>query len=388
MHSPFTAAARPDDVGFCPIRLQRAHDLVARFIDEGKLPGAVTLVARRGKICHLEAQGWRDIERRIPLQTDSIFRLYSMTKIVTSVAVLMLYERGLLDLNDPAHRYLEGFKDLPVQAADGTLTPSARDITIYDLLRNCSGLQPPPPADELRGSGHDLASLARAWSDKPLKAQPGSTWIYGLSTDILARIVEVITGQAYDEFLAENIFQPLGMRDAGYFVDDARAERLSVCYRHSREGALTVQDDNGPASPYRSRPKLTNGALGLVSSTEDYYRFAEMLLNRGKLGDARLLGRKTVELMTLDHLPKGHPNLEIGTQSFRFGLGVSVVTDVAASRCLSSLGDFGWGGAAGTQVWINPAEEMIVMIMIQVRAEVPTGIMDIYKRLVYQALVD
>jgi CubicO group peptidase (beta-lactamase class C family) len=387
MPTAFTPSALPQDLGFSPDRLRRADDLVERFIREGKLPGAVTLVARRGQVCHLHTHGWRDMEAGSAMRADALFRIYSMTKIITTVALLTLYERGLLDVNDPVSRHLEGFQGLPVQLADGSQEPSERDVTIYDLLRHCAGFQAPLNADALRASGHDLESLAREYSTKPLVAQPGRKWLYGVSTDILARIVEVVSGRPFDAYLREEIFQPLGMRDAGYYVEDARAERLCVCYRHSREGELSVQDGTGPDSPYRADPRLKNGGLGLVCSTEDYYRFATMLLNGGRLGEARILGRKTVELMTLDHLPREHPNLSIGTQCFRFGLGVSVVTDVAASRCLSSLGEFGWGGAAGTQVWINPREEMVVMIMIQVRADVPTGIMDIYKRLVYQALV-
>jgi CubicO group peptidase (beta-lactamase class C family) len=374
--------------GFCPLRLQRADDLVARFVDEGKLPGAVTLVSRRNQIVRLKTHGWMDIERRLPMREDALFRIYSLTKIVTTVAVLTLYERGLLDLNDPLHRHLPGFKNLPVRLPDGSQVPSHRDITLYDLLRQCAGLEPPPSADAFRSGGHTLASAAEEWSTKPLLDQPGELWRYGVSIDLLARVVEVVSGKSYDAYLEENIFAPLCMTDTGFHADDRRADRLCVCYRHSADGRLSVQDGNGPESPYRSRPLLTGGGSGLISSTRDYHRFATMLLNQGRLDDVRILGRKTVELMTLDHLPVGHPNLEIGIQNFRFGLGVSVVTDVARSRCLSSLGEFGWGGAAGTQVWINPAEQMVTMIMIQVRADIPTGIMDIYKRLVYQALAD
>ena len=367
-------------------RLERADSLITRFIDEGRLPGAVTLVSKDGAIVHLNTQGWQDIENRIAMREDSLFRIYSMTKIITSVALLTLYERGLLDLNDPIHRYLPGYQKLEVNMPGGISVASNRDITIYDLLRHCSGLQQPPPADELQAGTRSLEQLALEWSTKALIEQPGERWIYGLSSDLLARIVEVVSGKAWDVFLQETIFDPLGMVDSGFFVDDARAERLTICYRLAKEDGLSKLDGNGPESPYRSKPIFLGGGLGLVSSTKDYLRFAMMLLNGGKLGDVNILGRKTVELMTLDHLPKEHPNLSIGTQCFRFGLGVSVVTDIAQTRCLSSLGEFGWGGAAGTQLWINPQENMITMIMIQVRAEVPTGIMDIYKRLVYQAL--
>lgn len=367
-------------------RLARADELVRRFVDEGTLPGAVTLVSRGGEIVHLATHGWCDIENRVPMSEDAIFRIYSMTKIVTTVAVLILYERGLLDLNDPAAKFLPAFADVKVKTADGALVPPRRAIRVYDLLRHCAGLQPPPPIDELMTCGHDLAGLCDHWATLPLVENPDERWSYGVSTDVLARVVEVISGLRFDSFLQKEIFEPLGMRDTGFRVTDKDAGRLCVCYRHDREGKLTRLDDNTRASRYRGEPKLLSGGAGLVSTTLDYHRFAAMLLGGGSLGGVKILGRKTVELMSMDHLPKAHPNLEIGTQCFRFGLGVSVVTDVAASRCLSSLGDYGWGGAAGTQVWINPEEDMVVMIMIQVRADVPTGIMDIYKRLVYQAL--
>jgi len=388
MDAPFAATRSPESVGLCPDRLRRADDLIERFVAEGKIPGAVTLVARDNEIAHLRTHGWQDIENGVPMAPDSLFRIYSMTKIIASTAILALYEHGHLDLNDPVHRYLPGFTGLQVRQPDGSLIPAKRDIRIYDLIRHCAGLEPSPDVDTLRREGRDLAGLAEDWSQKPLIAQPGERWIYGISTDLLARIVEVVSGLPFDQFLRENLFTPLGMTDTAYFADDERAGRLCVCYRHGRDGRLTVQDGNEAGSLYRTPPRLLGGGAGLVSSTADYYRFAAMLLNRGEWNGARILGRKTVELMTLDHLPPEHPHLEIGTQCFRFGLGVSVVTDVAQSRCLSSLGDFGWGGAAGTQVWMNPEERMVVMIMIQVRAEVPTGIMDIYKRLVYQALVD
>lgn len=370
----------------CPTRLARADDLVARFIAEGKLAGAVALVARRGEIVHLRAQGWQDRERGIPMGEDSLFRIYSMTKIITTVGILALYERGSLDLNDAVAKYLPGFRNLPVQQPDGSLEPSTRDITIYDLLRHCGGIASAPHSDELR-QAYTLETLAAEYGEKPLAAQPGAKWMYGVSTDILARIAEVVSGQPYEVYLRETIFEPLEMKDTGHHVEDARAGRLCVCYRHAADGSLTIHDGASPGSAYRSRPKLLGGGSGLLSTAGDYWRFASMLLNRGAWNGRHILGRKTVELMTLDHLPEGHPNLSIGTQCFRFGLGVSVVTDVARSRCLSSSGDFGWGGAAGTQVWMNPEEQLVVMIMIQVRADIPTGIMDIYKRLVYQAIV-
>lgn len=367
-------------------RLRGADEFVGRMIAEGKLAGAVSLVAKAGRTISLRAQGFQDRERELPMREDTLFRIYSMTKIVTTVVVMALYERGVLDINDPASKYLPGFRDLPVLQPDGSQVPSCRDVTIYDLLRHCGGVDAAAGADVLRES-YTLESLAEEFGERPLIFQPGTTWKYSASTDLLARVVEVVSGERFDAHLRRTVFEPLGMRDTGYFVEDARAGRLSVCYHHAADGSLTVQDGAGSESPFRREPKLFGGGSGLVSTAGDYARFAAMLLGGGTLEGCRLLGRKTVELMTLDHLPPEHPNLAIGTQVFRFGLGVSVLTDIAQSRCLSSLGEYGWGGAAGTQVWINPAEDLLALIMIQVRADIPTGIMDIYKRLVYQALV-
>lgn len=371
----------------CPDRLRNADELIERYVASGILPGAVTLVARRGEIVHFKTHGYRDIENKKPMTEDSLFRIYSMTKIITTVAVFLLYEKGLLDLNDPASKFLPAFSKQQVKLPDGTLVPAQHDMTIYDLLRHCSGLAPLESTDTMRTEGYTLEKVAARLASEPLIAQPGTQWIYGLSTDILARIVEVISGEPYDEFLRRHIFEPLGMTDTDYYATDEKADRLCICYHAGADGKLSVMDGNGPNTLFRAKPTYFSGSAGLICSTRDYFRFASMLLNRGRLGDVVLLGRKTVELMTQDHLPKGHANLSIGTQCFRFGLGVSVVTNVAETRCLSSLGEFGWGGMVGTQVWINPEEEMVTMIMIQVLADIPTGIMDIYKRVVYQALV-
>lgn len=381
------AQASPEALGFCSDRLKRADDLVQRFINENKLAGAITLVARKGQIAHLSMQGYSDIEKKVPMRENTLFRIYSMTKIVTSVALMIVYERGLVDLNDPVSKYIPAFADQKLEQPDGRLTTPSRPTTIYDLLRHCGGLKAIAQLEALIRSEHTLETFAEEQGRAPLIAEPGSTWIYGYSTDILARIIEIVSAHSFDEFLKNEIFQPLGMVDTGFDLPADRCDQLSVCYRAAQNGGLTVSDGNSPESLFAQKKSYLSGSAGLISSTRDYYRFATMLLNKGTLGKVHLLGRKTVDLMTMDHLPQSHPNLEIGTQSFRFGLGVSVVTDVAHTRCLSSLGDFGWGGAAGTQVWINPEESMIVMIMIQVRAEIPTGIMDIYKRLVYQALV-
>lgn len=376
-----------ESLGFCPQRLLRADAHIARHIAEGKLAGAITLVTRRDQLAHFNIQGYRDIENKVPLTENTLFRIYSMTKIIATVALLICYEEGLVDLNDPVSKYIGSFGNQKVRMGE-QLVDAVRPTTIYDLLRHCGGLPVTAKLEDLIASDKTLATFCDELGREPLIEQPGKRWIYGYSTDVVARIVEIVSDQKFDAFLRDRIFDPLDMPDTGFDVPEAKRERLAILYKYGKEGVLTPMDDNGPDSLFVRPKTFFSGSGGLVSSTRDYLRFATMLLNRGKLDGVKLLGRKTVDFMALDHLPEGHPNLEIGTQCFRFGLGVSTVTDVARSRCLSSLGDFGWGGAAGTQLWINPAEQMVVMIMIQIRAEVPTGVMDVYKRLVYQALVD
>ncbi|WP_309387820.1 serine hydrolase domain-containing protein [Cerasicoccus frondis] len=377
----------PESLGLCSARLQRADAHIARCIADGKLVGAITLVTRKDQLCHFNIQGYADRENAIPMRDDTLFRIYSMTKIITSVAALIVYEEGLIDLNDPVSQYIPAFANQMVDLGGG-YADADRPTTIYDLLRHTGGLPHDYNLEELIGSDRTLASFAEEIGARPLIAQPGERWIYGYQTDVLARIVEIVSGQSFDRFLRDRIFEPLDMPDTGFDVPEEKRERLAVCYRYAKDGSLSTANGNEPDSLFVRPKTFFSASGGLVSTTRDYLRFATMLLRKGELDGVQLLGRKTVDLMTLDHLPAGHPNLQIGTQCFRFGLGVSVVADVAQSRCLSSLGDFGWGGAAGTQVWMNPEEEMVVMIMIQIRADIPTGVMDVYKRLVYQALVN
>ena len=226
------------DPGLCPNRLRNADELIERYIARGILPGAVTLVARRGKVVHLNVQGYRDIENRIPMSEDTLFRIYSMSKIITSVAIFLLYEKGLLDLNDAVAKYIPAFADRQVKLPDGTLVPAERDITIYDLLRHCGGLSPATGTIEHMMGGYTLETLATYASEGPLAAQPGTKWIYGVSTDILARIVEIISGEAFDQFLHRHIFVPLEMTDAAFYVRDEKANR-SLCRLYLREGPST-----------------------------------------------------------------------------------------------------------------------------------------------------
>jgi CubicO group peptidase (beta-lactamase class C family) len=371
----------------CSQRLQVAEDFITQQINEGHLPGAVTTVWHAGELIHHQAHGWADIEREELLSDRHLFRIYSLTKIVTSVAVLQLYERGLLDLNDPVAQYIPAFEKQQIELPDGRLVPANKATTIYDLLRHCGGLRNAHGIEELIASKRTLETFANELAALPLTAEPDTKWIYGYSTDVLARVIEIVSGRRFDHYLDAQIFRPLEMFDTAFALSEEQEKRLCSLYRLPESGKLIKMEDNGPDRVLGRNSSFLSGSAGLIASPMDYLRFATMLLQQGRLGDIQILSPKTVELMTLNHLPPEHPLLEIGTQRFGFGLGVSTMTDLVAARSLSSLGEFGWGGAAGTQVWINPEESLIAQIFIQVRADMPTGIMNIYKRLVYQALV-
>jgi len=375
-------------VGLCSRRLGRVGELMRRYVGDGRIAGVITLAARRGRIAHLECLGSMDLERGRPMREDALFRIYSMTKIVTSVAVLMLLEEGHFLLAEPVRRFLPEFADLRVSVtgADGReeRVRPRRDVTIHDLLAHLGGLSY-DCIHEARDAGRTLQEFITEFCKRPLLHQPGTTWAYSASTDVLGRVIEVVSGRPFDDFLRERVFEPLGMVDTGFWVPPEKADRLASIYKPDADGRLVLCEDPA-ASPYLAKPALPSGGGGLVSTTSDYLRLALMLLGHGALGDVRLLGRKTVELMTQDHLPAGHPALEVNDRGF--GLGVSVVRRLGETKQISSVGEFGWGGAACTQVWIDPAEEMVSMIMLQLRPAEKFPLMDLFKHTVYQAIVD
>lgn len=356
----------PDQAGLCPRRLERATDYISRLIDDRTLAGAITLVARRGHIAHLSCQGYQDIEANIPMREDSIFRIYSMTKPIVCVAVLMLYEECLLGLHDPVRRFLPEFADLrlpvAVPGSEPRMVPPRRDITIHDLLTHTGGLSY-ALAQEFATTGLDSAAFITAFCKEPLLGEPGEQWRYSASNDVLGRVVEVISGQSLDAFLADRILGPLGMSDTGFFIPPDKRNRFTVLYEHDAEAHVvrrTLEDRD-----YLTMPAFLSGGGGMVSSTFDYLRFALMLLGGGALGGVRILSPKTLELMRQDHLPPGHPPIE--PFKFGYGYGVSVVRSLSEKQGIGSVGEFGWGGAAGTNTWIDPKEEMISMVMYQLK---------------------
>jgi CubicO group peptidase (beta-lactamase class C family) len=366
-------AGKPEDAGLSAERLGRVREAVKRSLDAGSPSGAVTLVARRGRIVHLEAHGLMDLESRKPMAKDGIFRLASMSKPITAAAVLMLVEEGKVRLNDPVSRFIPEFKGMkvavprpgPPGAFD--VVSASRDITVRDLLTHGSGLSSGglgASKTPERGAHDTLATYIPKLGAVPLDFQPGTLWRYsGLAGfDALSRIVEIASGQAYDRFLRERLFDPLGMKDTGFYWSPAAAPRLVTLYRRTPDGKLErVPDQNGLSSP-----TYFSGAGGMVSTAEDYAQFAQMLLNGGELNGRRYLGKRTVESMATNHTGDmvngqfGRPARGMG-----FGLGVQVVEDPAASGLAQSKGSWGWAGGYGTNVNIEPAEQMVTIMMMQ-----------------------
>jgi CubicO group peptidase (beta-lactamase class C family) len=392
----------PKDVGLSSKRLKRVDAMAQRYTEEGKLAGLVTLVARKGRVAHFGTCGVQDLQTGVPMDYDTIFRIYSMTKPITTVALMMLYEQGLFQLRDPMSRFLPDFKEAKVWASEGELVDPIREITIYDLLTHTAGFsyggykETGIPVDKLYDEA-DLDNIeitnqemVRRIASLPLMYQPGQSWFYSVATDVVGHLVEVISGMPLDTYFEERIFTPLGMRDTAFYVPEAKLERFAALYGPGEDGSLKLLDD--PATgEYARPPRLLAGGHGLVSTTTDYLRFCQMLLNGGELDGVRLLGRKAVELMTMNHLPESM--IPIGwppdvMHGYGFGLGFRVRVDDAQAGLLGSVGEYAWGGYASTSFFIDPREALIAILMPQF---VPSGyypILEEFRVLVYQALVD
>ncbi|HET8848399.1 MAG TPA: serine hydrolase domain-containing protein [Marinobacter sp.] len=390
-------------------RLNRiTQHLDNRYIQPGKLPGAVTLVAQDGEVVWCQAQGLRDVERGLPMQRDTVFRIYSMTKPVTSIAMMQLYEQGKFLLNEPVHKYIPSWRNLQVYKGgrypDFETEPVATTMTIRDLLTHTSGLtygftertEVDAAYRQLKLDGSSILTLDKLvhrLADLPLEFHPGTAWNYSVSTDVLGYLVQVISGQPLDEYFQEHIFAPLGMTETGFHVREDQLDRLSACYVYHTGDTLKLQDD--PArSKYSKPPQFLSGGGGLVSTIDDYLRFALALSNGGEYRGQRIIGRKTLEFMRLNHLPDGKdlPALTIGGFSETpyagsgFGLGFSVKTDVAKSHTNGSVGEFGWGGLASTNFWVDPVEDLVVIFMTQLIPSSSYPIRQELRALVYGAL--
>jgi len=372
------------------------------YVGQGKLAGLVTLVARHGAVVHRERFGMMDLEASKPMQLDTIFRIYSMTKPLTSVALMMLFEQGLVRLKDPVAKWIPAFGKVKVLANDGRLADLEREIMIHDLLRHTSGLSYNGYYDdtgELVDKLYDEADLwpADATSEEmvrritqlPLAFQPGQAWRYSAATDVIGHVVELISGMSLADYFREKILQPLGMEDTAFSVPPEKVDRFAALYGTAEGGAL--QEIDTPVGGDYFDVSLHSGGHGLVSTAADYLRLAQLLLNRGELDGVRLLGPRTVELMTMNHLPLAVLPMVMGAEQMPglgFGLGFSVMMDLALSGLMGSVGLCGWSGWAKTHFWVDPQEQIIGIIMPQ---HIYTGthpvIVD-FRTLVYQALVD
>jgi CubicO group peptidase (beta-lactamase class C family) len=406
----------PAEVGFDTGRLDRLDRHFERYVDERKLAGWLLTVARHGKLAHVASSGQRDIEAGLPVEADTLWRIYSMTKPITSVAAMMLFEEGGFELTDPVDRYIPSFRDVRVFAGGSDVNyktvPATEPIRMWHLLSHTSGLTygfiRNHPVDAIyRASGFewgsprgaDLAAICDIFASLPLLFQPGSEWSYSVATDVLGRVVEVVSGQRLDEFFADRIFRPLGMTDTSFWVGPEDAARLATLYnRNPADGTLARLDSMGRAA--LQEPAYLSGGGGLTSTAADYHRFTEMLLHRpdspaGELDGVRLLSPRTVAYMTRNHLPGGADLATFGRPLYAetnysgvgFGLGFAVVVDPAAAKSLSSAGEFHWGGAASTAFWVDPAEQVTVAFFTQFMPSSAYPIRPQLRQLVYQALV-
>lgn len=395
----------PNGVGLSSERLERIGAVMNEHVAKGHIAGAIGLIARRGKIGYFETYGFQDKEAGVPMRKDAIFRMYSMTKPITGVAVMILYEEGKFALTDPVSRYLPELSNMKVAVVDtdpqtGRKTrysvPAHHEISILDLLRHTSGIDYAGPEDadgkriyEKLGTNsldQTIGEMVKKIAQAPLVHQPGTMWEYGLSMDVLARLVEVVSGQPYDKFLEQRIFKPLGMNDTGYTVPPEKAGRLAKLYAPG-EG-WTIKPSTNPAQDSYLKPAVNFGGGSQSASTAtDYLRFCQMLLNGGELDGVRILSRKTVELMTSDHLgdmPRGAllPN------GYGFGFTMAVSHGAGKTGVIGSEGEYFWGGAAGTRFWIDPKEQMIGIFMIQILPHTNLTYGSQFRQLAYQAISD
>ncbi|EEP73744.1 beta-lactamase [Micromonospora sp. ATCC 39149] len=405
-------STEPDRIGFDPARLARIDEHFGRYVDDGRLAGWQIVVTRRGEIAHSSSYGMRDREAGLPVEPDTLWRIYSMTKPVTSVAAMMLWEEGRFELTDPVHRWLPEFADVRVYDK-GPLTkpytvPAVEPIRIWHLLTHMSGLtygfaQVSVVDGLYRAAGFDLgvpigadlAAASRGLAGLPLLFQPGTSWNYGVSTDVLGRLIEVVSGRRLDDFLAERIFRPLGMTDTGWWVEEADAKRLAALYlSHAVTGRATRADAFGRLA--LTEPDFLSGGGGLVSTAADYHRFTQFLLRGGELDGVRLLGPRTVRFMTRNHLPDGRDLASFSPTGFAetvldgigFGLGFAVVQDPVPSRVPSSVGEYYWGGMASTAFWVDPVEELTALLFTQLMPSSTHPLRPQLRQLVYSALID
>ena len=404
--------ASAEEVGFDAGRLARLSAHMRRYVDDGRLPGWTTVVARHGKVVHLENYGLRDIEAGLPIEDDTIFRIYSMTKPITSVAAMMLWEEGGFELKDPLHRYVPSFRETRVWRGGSSTAPVTepqRDqIQLWHLLSHTAGLtygfMYAHPVDTLYRQGgfewgaprdKSLAEVCDQFAAFPLLFQPGTEWSYSVATDVVGRVIEVVSGMPLDEFFRTRIFEPLGMTDTAFHVAAGDQHRLASLYV-PRPGTRQAMAAPVTGEAAKRAPTFLSGGGGLVSTAHDYHRFTEMLRRGGELDGVRLLAPRTVALMASNHLPGGSDLTSFGRALFSetafdgvgFGLGFSVALDPVAGKVAGPAGEYAWGGAASTAFWVDPVNDLTVQFMTQLLPSSAHPIRSQLKQLVYQAMVD
>jgi CubicO group peptidase (beta-lactamase class C family) len=400
------SGAKPEDLGFSSERLERVADICHWYVDEGKFPGTSVIVARRGEVVFRDIYGMADIEASKKIEDDTIFRIFSMTKPITSVALMQLVETGKVLLTNPVSRYIPSFAEARVLGSgdpnDYETEPPAREPNVHDMLTHMSGLGATfgtnVQAAIYRKAGMQFG-VRGEWTTEeycdllaslPLAFHPGTKWQYGASTDVCGRIVEVVSGMTLDRYFEENIFKPLAMTDTAFWVSEEKQDRFAQNYMRGQNKELVPFPGK-----YGKLPKLLSGAGGLVGTIDDYHRFATALVRGGELDGARIIGRKTLQYMTMNHLPGGvdlarmaAAASETANEGVGFGLGFGVVIDPTALGSLSSIGEYMWGGAASTAFWVDPVEEITVVFMTQLTPSATYPIRPQLRWTVNQALID
>jgi CubicO group peptidase (beta-lactamase class C family) len=396
---PITKPA--ESVGFSSERLDRIAPVMQGYIDQGKLAGTLTLVARNGKIAYLNAQGMQDKKAKKPMAEDTIFRIYSMTKPITAVAAMILWEQGKFHMFDPISKYLPELANMKVYVSgsgDNMIVEEAKTpIRIIDLFTHTSGFSygfSNSEVDKLYQSKLSKRkeftrdNILSKFAELPLTHQPGTAWNYGVSTDIIGFLVEKLSGKKLGEYMQDTIFNPLGMQDTGFYVPSNKIDRLSQIYTADKTGQTVVSKDVPGGIDFLNDPKIHSAGGGLVSTMQDYFIFAQMMLNGGEINGVRILGRKTVKYMSSNHLPDHLIPYNKTSDGEGYGLAMSVTVNPEMSGFMGSTGNYGWGGAASTYFRIDPQEKIIMISMAQF---VPIGFHryhDDFKNLVYQALID
>jgi CubicO group peptidase (beta-lactamase class C family) len=402
----------PDAAGMSEARLERITEhFSTTYVETGKIAGCQITVVRGGHVAYHRSLGLMDRERGIAMEDDAIFRIFSMTKPIASVALMQLYERGKFQLLDPVRRYIPAWGAQQVgevdEAGTVTLVKPDRPMNMRDVLMHTTGLPgalfPGNPIDaafagarQAQGAGQTLESVTALLAEHPLKFHPGTHWNYGLSTDIVGRLVEILSGLRFDEYLAREIFEPLGMVDTGFYVPEPQLPRLAALYQYRPANTPILLEEGPFGIRVTAPPSYLSGAGGLVSTTHDYMAFCQMLANGGQLDGRRVLGRKTIELMTRNHLPGGATLQDLAVGGFGeanfdgvgFGLGFAVGLGPAATAMAGSAGEYYWGGAASTAFWIDPVEDLFVVFMTQLFPSAAYPFRAQLRALVYQALDD